>query len=359
MHALASKAHAAAAAPGRALVRGSGLAAPPLPRLRRRTNSSPSVVVAAAAGPDDGNSNTSVDAPSIASSTNSNSGRTVNYAAISALAAAGCRQVIWVPDDRLPLVQNDMIDQFIGADIRVAIVPSLRRLPMFGLSTSSFFGKDMLLLQVRNNLSRLPQRALKRVLVIAGSVTALLLLSPVFLALAWMIRREDGGPVFFVQNRVGRNGEDFACWKFRSMVTDAEAQLARWGADNPGLLEKYRQSNFKLAEDPRLTRIGRWMRRKSLDELPQLFNVLLGEMSLVGPRPLLRRELPDYGAAISLYERVRPGITGMWQVSGRSHTTFADRISYDEWYIKNWTLWYDVVILLRTVWVLLRGEGAY
>jgi undecaprenyl-phosphate galactose phosphotransferase len=101
------------------------------------------------------------------------------------------------------------------------------------------------------------------------------------------------------------------------------------------------------------------MRRKSLDELPQLFNVLLGNMSLVGPRPLLRRELPDYGAVISLYERVRPGITGLWQISGRSHTTFAERISYDEWYIKNWTVWYDLVILLQTVWVLLRGQGAY
>ena len=101
------------------------------------------------------------------------------------------------------------------------------------------------------------------------------------------------------------------------------------------------------------------MRRNSLDELPQLINVLLGEMSLVGPRPLLRRELPDYGPVITLYERVRPGITGLWQISGRSHTTFVERVSYDEWYIKNWTVWYDIVILLQTVRVLLRRTGAY
>src|SRR3954463_4276978 len=101
------------------------------------------------------------------------------------------------------------------------------------------------------------------------------------------------------------------------------------------------------------------MRRHSLDELAQLFNVLLGEMSLVGPRPLLAQELPDYGAVITLYERVRPGLTGLWQISGRSHTTFAQRVSYDEWYIKNWTVWYDVGIMLQTLWVLLQGGGPY
>jgi lipopolysaccharide/colanic/teichoic acid biosynthesis glycosyltransferase len=140
---------------------------------------------------------------------------------------------------------------------------------------------------------------------------------------------------------------------------DAEDQMARWETENPVLLARYTESNFKLQADPRVTNIGAWMRRKSLDELPQLINVLLGEMSLVGPRPLLRRELPDYGAVISLYERVRPGITGLWQISGRSHTTFAERVSYDEWYIKNWTVWYDLVIMIQTVWVLMRGAGAY
>jgi Undecaprenyl-phosphate galactose phosphotransferase WbaP len=278
---------------------------------------------------------------------------------VSALVKAGCHQVIWVPDDRLQLEQNDLIDQLIGADIRVAIVPPLRRLPLFGLSTSSFFGKDLLLLQVRNNLARLPQRILKRSADIIGSVALLLLLSPLFATLALLIKLEDGGPVFFWQDRIGRNGRDFRCWKFRTMVVNAEEMLARWEREDPALLARYRESNFKLQEDPRITRIGQWMRRKSLDELPQLLNTLIGQMSLVGPRPLLRRELPDYGPGISLYERVRPGISGLWQISGRSHTTFAERVSYDEWYIKNWTVWYDVVILLQTLWVLVLGQGAY
>jgi Undecaprenyl-phosphate galactose phosphotransferase WbaP len=215
------------------------------------------------------------------------------------------------------------------------------------------------LLQVRNNLARLPQRVLKRSIDIIGSILLLLVLSPLLLFIAALIKAEDGGPVFFIQSRVGRGGRDFRCWKFRTMVVDAEAQLARWEDENPVLLARYRGENFKLPNDPRTTRIGCWLRRKSLDELPQLINVFLGHMSLVGPRPLLRRELPDYGAVITLYERVRPGITGLWQISGRSHTTFAQRVSYDEWYIKNWTVWYDVVITLQTFWVLVRGEGAY
>lgn len=276
-----------------------------------------------------------------------------------ALMAAGCRQVILVPDDRTSANPNDLIDQLVGADIAVAIVPSLRRLPLYGLSTNYFFGKDLLLLQVRNNLARLPQRIFKRSLDIIGAAVLGVLLVPVFMVFAFLIWHEDRGPVFFRQTRVGHNGRDFTCWKFRTMVVDAEDQMARWEKENPVLLARYCESNFKLAADPRVTRVGAWMRRNSLDELPQLINVLLGDMSLVGPRPLLRRELPEYGAVISLYERVRPGITGLWQISGRSHTTFAERVSYDEWYIKNWTVWYDLVIMLQTVWVLVQGKGAY
>jgi undecaprenyl-phosphate galactose phosphotransferase len=215
---------------------------------------------------------------------------------VPALMAAGCRQVILVPDGRTNSNQNDLIDQFVGADIAVAIVPSLRRLPLYGLSTNYFFGKDLLLLQVRNNLARLPQRIFKRSIDMVGAVLLTLLLSPVFLVFAFLIWKEDRGPVFFRQLRVGRGGTDLTCWKFRTMVVDAEDQMARWKEENPVLLARYCESNFKLQADPRVTSIGAWMRRNSLDELPQLFNVLLGDMSLVGPRPLLHRELANYGA---------------------------------------------------------------
>jgi len=276
-----------------------------------------------------------------------------------ALMAAGCRQVIIMPDDQMQFSWGELVDELIGADMGVAIVPSLRRLPLFGLSSSYFFGRDLLLLQVRNNLVRLPQRILKRVIDLVSSIIALAVLWPLFVLFALLIKAEDGGPVFFDQTRVGRGGRDFRCWKFRTMAVDAEAQKRRWKDENPELHRRYCEENFKLRDDPRVTRIGAWLRRSSLDELPQLLNIMLGEMSLVGPRPLLRNELPDYGALIILYERVRPGMTGLWQVSGRSHTTFAERVSYDEWYIKNWAVWYDFVIILQTVWVLLMRKGAY
>lgn len=220
---------------------------------------------------------------------------------VSALLAVGCRQVILVPDDNLSASYTQVIDEMVGADIGVSVVPSLRRLPLFGMSTSYFFGKDLLLLQVRNNLGRLPQRLIKRVIDILGRVTALVLLAPFLAVIAYLIKREDGGPIFFIQNRVGYGGADFRCWKFRTMVEDAEVQMARWEKENPLLLARYQDTNFKLDTDPRMTRIGAWLRRKSIDEFPQLINVLIGNMSLVGPRPLLWRELPDYGPVIGLY----------------------------------------------------------
>jgi len=220
---------------------------------------------------------------------------------VAALMAAGCRQVILVPDDRATINHNDLIDQLVGADIAVAIVPSLRRLPLYGLSTNYFFGKDLLLLQVRNNLARLPQRIFKRSLDFVGAIILGMLLAPVFLLFAFLIWKEDRGPIFFRQTRVGRGGRDFTCWKFRTMVVDAEDQMARWETENPVLLARYCESNFKLQADPRVTSIGGWMRRNSLDELPQLLNVLLGEMSLVGPRPAL----PNEGAAYEPWHRRR------------------------------------------------------
>jgi undecaprenyl-phosphate galactose phosphotransferase len=173
------------------------------------------------------------------------------------------------------------------------------------------------------------------------------------------IRSENGAPAIFAQERIGLDGRVFRFLKFRSMVRDAENILSRWRTERPELWDEYQRNNFKLRDDPRMLRVGRWIRRTSIDELPQLFNVLKGEMSLVGPRPLLGRELTIYGDTIELYKQVRPGITGLWQISGRSETRFADRAAYDAWYVRNWSLWYDFVILLRTVKVVFLREGAY
>ncbi len=240
----------------------------------------------------------------------------------------------------------------------LTIAPPLRGLPLFGLEVMHFFSHEVLMLRVRDNLGRPAPRLIKRLFDLFAASLLVLALSPLLCFIAWRIHNEDRGPVFFRQMREGRSGRSFSCLKFRSMTVDAEAQLQEYLRAHPEQAQEY-ERNFKLRNDPRVTRIGRFLRRTSLDELPQLFNVLRGEMSLVGPRPLLARELDRYGDALGLYRMVRPGITGLWQVSGRSETTFQERANLDAWYVKNWALWYDIVILLRTVKVVFRREGAY
>ena len=241
----------------------------------------------------------------------------------------------------------------------LVVVPALGQLPIYGMEVSHFFSHEVLMLRARNNLNRRGPQFLKRLIDIVGASLGLLLLSPLFAWVAWRIKREDAGPAFFTQPRIGKDGEAFAFIKFRSMVLDADAALERWKTENEKLYVQYLASNFKLANDPRVTRIGAFIRRTSIDELPQLINVLKGDMSLVGPRPLLARELREYGPSIASYNKARPGLTGLWQISGRSASTFQHRIDMDLWYVRNWSLWYDFVILLRTVGVVLRQEGAH
>lgn len=198
----------------------------------------------------------------------------------------------------------------------------------------------------------------KRVFDLIVSVVLLFFLFPLF-AVVFAIIKAEGGNVFFTQMRVGRHGEKFRCIKFRTMRPDAERILAQWKSANSQEYREYIASNFKLKNDPRVTGVGRFLRRTSLDELPQLLNVFLGEMSLVGPRPLLPRETSHYGSPLMLYCQVRPGITGLWQVSGRSNTTFADRAAADKRYISAWSFWFDAIILMKTVGVLLNRDGAY
>jgi lipopolysaccharide/colanic/teichoic acid biosynthesis glycosyltransferase len=216
--------------------------------------------------------------------------------------------------------------------------------------TSGFIG---------TTLARREARLLKRAIDIALSFVLLLLALPLYGYVACRIYFEDGRPVFFSQRRVGQAKREFGMFKFRSMVRDAEGEFARWESESPDLLDEYRRNNYKLRQDPRLLDVGIWLRRTSIDELPQLLNVLRGEMSLVGPRPLLSRELAHYGEAIALYQQVRPGLTGLWQVSGRSETTFEERAALDSWYIQNGSLWYDFVILFRTISVVMRQDGAH
>ncbi|MFZ5880490.1 MAG: exopolysaccharide biosynthesis polyprenyl glycosylphosphotransferase [Chloroflexota bacterium] len=180
---------------------------------------------------------------------------------------------------------------------------------------------------------------------------------PITLAAALAIRLDGPGSIFYLHERVGRNGERISIYKFRTMLPNAEALLQDYLRANPAAREEWRQTQ-KLKDDPRITRPGRWLRKWSIDELPQLLNVLKGEMSLVGPRPMLADQVCLY-TGIDSYYGVRPGLTGLWQVSGRNHTTFEERSRYDVYYVRNWSVWLDIYILLRTVWVVLSRDGAY
>jgi lipopolysaccharide/colanic/teichoic acid biosynthesis glycosyltransferase len=198
----------------------------------------------------------------------------------------------------------------------------------------------------------------KRALDIIGAGVGLVLLAPFFLIVALMVRA-DGGPAFFAHQRVGRGGKLFGCLKFRSMVIDSQARLEALLASDPAARAEW-EATRKLKNDPRITRIGRFLRSTSLDELPQLINVLLGEMSLVGPRPVQEAEIDRYyGASAAHYMAVRPGITGLWQVSGRSETSYESRVALDVSYVSRPSLLADISILLRTPVAVLSRRGAH
>lgn len=196
----------------------------------------------------------------------------------------------------------------------------------------------------------------KRVLDILSSAVAILLLSPVLL-IVWALVRMDGGPGLYSQPRVGMNGKTFRCWKLRTMVVDADAALARMCDADPVIAKEWHE-NQKLEHDPRITRIGRILRASSIDELPQLFNVLMGDMSIVGPRPFISNQAELYNEAGGRsYYTVRPGITGTWQVFGRSQTRFVDRVKFDTLYCRDISLWNDIYLIVMTVGVVLRRTG--
>jgi lipopolysaccharide/colanic/teichoic acid biosynthesis glycosyltransferase len=197
------------------------------------------------------------------------------------------------------------------------------------------------------------QRALKDVLDFAGALVGLALLSPVLLLIALCVKLSDGGPVFYLRRVVGRKGE-FGAFKFRTMRPDADAILA----DDQTLRTMF-EMDYKLPNDPRITRVGAFLRKFSLDELPQLLNVLMGQMSLVGPRMITAAELQKYGEFRRLVLLVKPGLTGYWQVNGRQRVSYKERVKMDVYYLENWSLMLDLEILLKTPAKVVRAEGAY
>jgi Undecaprenyl-phosphate galactose phosphotransferase WbaP len=202
--------------------------------------------------------------------------------------------------------------------------------------------------------SRTTKRVMDLVLALAGSV----LILPWIVIIAMTVKLSSRGSVFYSQERIGEGGRGFHAWKFRTMVENADVLLEQYLESEPQMRAEWAASH-KLRTDPRVTKVGKFLRQTSLDELPQIWNVIRGEMSLVGPRPIVHQEAVKYGDELDLYRKVRPGITGLWQVSGRSDTTYDGRVAMDVHYVRNWSVWLDVYLLVRTVGVVLRKQGAY
>lgn len=252
---------------------------------------------------------------------------------------------------------QQIVHKLVAANRRVHLIPSLRGLPTMGMQVSHFFSHNTVMLTMRNNLSRPDFKIVKRCFDLVAAAIGLILLSPLFLYVSVQVKK-DGGPAFYGHTRIGKRGKPFNCLKFRSMHIDSQRMLEELLENDPEARAEW-ERDFKLKNDPRITKIGELIRATSIDELPQLFNVLRGEMSLVGPRPIIQEELTRYGDYQPFYLRVSPGITGLWQVSGRSDTSYDERVGLDVWYTQNWSLIYDIAILFKTVVVVLGRKGAY
>lgn len=259
------------------------------------------------------------------------------------------------------LAQNDIISLVNRVQPLVhnlSIVPNLIAIPMSGIKAERFFNEKIMLLRLKNNLASPLNRWIKYSFDFICTLIGTVIISPILLLISIWIYFDSPGPVIFKHIRIGKNGKAFGCYKFRTMCMDADKKLAEL-LTNDATAKAEWERDFKLKDDPRVTKVGKFLRKTSLDELPQIFNVLKGEMSLVGPRPVVEEELEKYGEYLDDYLMVRPGITGMWQVNGRSDTTYEERVHMDSWYVRNWSIWIDIMLLWRTVRSVIKCEGAY
>jgi undecaprenyl-phosphate galactose phosphotransferase len=241
----------------------------------------------------------------------------------------------------------------LSADGAASPQPRTRLLPVPGLRRRV---AELVLRRRDRTIDRSAARGCKIAFDWLAAAASLIVIAPVLCAIAVLVRL-DGGPALFGHLRIGQNGRPFHCLKFRTMVTNSEAALSCLLRDDPLAAAEWAETH-KLRRDPRITPIGRFLRASSLDELPQLFNILRLEMSLVGPRPIVAAEVPRYGDKIAAYHSIRPGLTGLWQISGRSGTTYDERVQLDTRYAHNWSFWSDMRIILRTVPAVLRSRGA-
>lgn len=239
----------------------------------------------------------------------------------------------------------------------VSVIPSLRGMPLDSTDMSFIFSHEVMIFRVHHNLAKKSSQILKRLFDIIVASLIIILILPLLVYIALKIK-SDNGNVIFGHERIGKGGKPFKCLKFRSMVTNSHDVLKEL-LENDAAAKAEWNNTFKLKHDPRITPIGHFLRKTSLDELPQLFNVIKGDMSLVGPRPIISEELGRYSDKVDYYLLSKPGMTGLWQVSGRSDVDYDTRVYFDAWYVKNWSMWNDIAILFKTIGVVLNRDGAY
>jgi Undecaprenyl-phosphate galactose phosphotransferase WbaP len=250
----------------------------------------------------------------------------------------------------------EIVDQYTGLVPHLLVLSHCSTLPALWGASRGCGGLSGI--EVRNGLLLRTLQGLKRVLDVAVASVTLLMAAPMLLVIAAAIKLTGKGPILFGHTRIGRHGKPFKAWKFRTMHKGAD-EILRAHLDNDAAARAEWDETQKLKHDPRVTAVGRLLRRTSLDELPQTWNVLVGNMSIVGPRPIVNDEIRRYGTALKHYATVKPGITGLWQVSGRNDVSYQQRVQLDQFYIRHWSPWLDIHILAKTVVVLIKRKGAY
>ena len=241
----------------------------------------------------------------------------------------------------------------------IIFVPDLIGVPLYNVEAQTLFNEQIMMLSLRNNLARRRNRVFKRLFdAFVGGFLCIPIL-PILLVIAICIKLDSKGSAFFNGQRIGKHGKTFTCYKFRSMYVNASDILEEYLAAHPTAQEEWNTFAKLRDYDPRVTKVGRWIRKYSLDELPQILNVIKGDMSLVGPRPYLPRERKDIGEYLPTITLTVPGITGFWQTSGRNDVSFAGRVAMDTWYVRNWSIWLDLMYLFKTAKIVFTGKGAY
>lgn len=267
----------------------------------------------------------------------------------------GAYWAVVVPPESRPAAISTLIADYLYTIPHVHVLSEITGLPDHW-NPQQLDGLTGIHLQ-QNLMLPLP-RLTKRCMDLVGAILGGAVLLPLLFYLAVAVKMSSRGPILYGHERIGKNGRRFMAWKFRTMFQNANLVLEQYLDAHPELQDEWNRDH-KLRYDPRVTRIGRFLRKTSLDELPQLWNVIRGEMSLVGPRPIVTEEIPKYGHFYGLFTMVTPGITGLWQVSGRNNTTYDERVQLDAYYVRNWSPWMDLYLLLRTIRIVLFAKGAY